>query len=65
MRTAPFHVRVKPTGPLCNLDCRYYYHLEREKLFPQGHSFRMVPDVLEAFVRQYIASQPTPEITFA
>lgn len=61
----PFHVMVKPSGPLCNLDCSYCYYLEKERLFPPGASFRMPPDVLEAFVSQYIASQPTPEVAFA
>ena len=55
----------KPIGPICNLDCTYCYYLEKEKLFPQGENFRMKPEVLEEFVRQYIQSQNTPEITFA
>jgi sulfatase maturation enzyme AslB (radical SAM superfamily) len=27
-----FHVMVKPTGPICNLDCKYCFYLEKEKL---------------------------------
>jgi uncharacterized protein len=64
MTNGPFHVMTKPQGPLCNLDCRYCYYLEKEKLFPAGSSFRMPPDVLETFVRDYIASQPTAEVQF-
>jgi uncharacterized protein len=56
---------VKPFGPICNLECSYCYYLEKESLYPEGTDFRMPPDVLEAFVRQYIESQDTPEVTFA
>lgn len=60
-----FHVMTKPIGPICNLDCTYCYYLEKEKLFPKGENFRMRPDVLESFIRQYCESQTSPEITFA
>jgi uncharacterized protein len=60
-----YHVMAKPIGPICNLDCTYCYYLEKERLFPKGENFRMSPEVLEEYVRQYIASQETPEVTFA
>lgn len=63
--TGNFHVMAKPIGPLCNLDCAYCYYLEKESLFPRGGNFRMSPEVLEAYIRQYIDSQVTPEVTFA
>jgi uncharacterized protein len=56
---------AKPIGPICNLDCTYCYYLEKEKLFPKGENFRMSPEVLESYIRQYIGAQETPEITFA
>ena len=56
---------AKPIGPVCNLDCSYCYYLEKEKLFPKGENFRMTPEVLESYIRQYCESQPSPEITFA
>ena len=56
---------AKPIGPICNLDCTYCYYLEKEKLFPKGENFRMKPDVLESYIRQYIETQNSPEITFA
>jgi len=56
---------AKPIGPICNLDCTYCYYLEKEKLFPKGQDFKMKPDVLEAYIRQYILSQNTLEVTFA
>ncbi len=56
---------AKPIGPICNLDCTYCYYLEKETLFPKGQDFKMKPDVLEAYIRQYIVSQNTLEVTFA
>ncbi|NJD20894.1 MAG: anaerobic sulfatase maturase [Gemmatimonadetes bacterium] len=64
MSSTPFHVMAKPTGALCNLECRYCYYLEKERLWPPGQAFRMSPAVLEAFVRQHIAAQPGPDVAF-
>jgi uncharacterized protein len=61
----PFHVMTKPIGPICNLDCKYCYYLEKEALYPPGHVFRMTDEVLESYVSQYIAAQPGNEIEFA
>ena len=33
-RPNAFNVMVKPTGPICNLNCTYCYYLEKKKLFP-------------------------------
>ncbi len=60
----PFHVLAKPTGARCNLNCSYCFFLTKEKLYPDS-DFRMSDVVLEAYVRQYIESQPTPEVTLA
>ncbi len=62
---AAFHVMTKPIGPICNLDCTYCFYLEKEKLFPSNESFRMNDTVLEAYIRQYIDGQNTPEVGFA
>jgi uncharacterized protein len=59
----PFHLMIKPRGPLCNLDCAYCYYLAKEKLYP-GSDFRMNDETLESLSRQYIESQPVPEVTF-
>ena len=59
-----FHVMVKPRGAVCNLACDYCFYLQKEQLYPSG-SFRMSDVLLEAFTRQYIEAQQTPEITFA
>ena len=59
------HVMGKPVGPICNLDCKYCFYLEKEKLYPSPRKFVMSNDVLGEYVRQYIASQPGPEVSFA
>jgi serine-type anaerobic sulfatase-maturating enzyme len=60
-----FHILTKPIGPICNLDCKYCFYLEKEKLYPGENQWRMSDAVLEEYIRQYIRSQPAPEINFA
>jgi len=60
-----FHLLTKPVGPICNLDCKYCFYLEKEKLYPGENQWRMSDAVLKEYVRQYIHSQPGPEIHFA
>lgn len=59
-----FCMMAKPVGPACNLRCAYCFYLEKEALFAQGASRRMSDDVLEAYVRKYIESQPSQEVAF-
>lgn len=61
----PFHVMTKPAGSLCNLSCSYCFYLEKAHLYPGTRSFRMSPEVLETYVRDYIAAQPGPTVSFA
>ena len=63
-RTA-FHVMTKPIGPICNLDCKYCFYLEKENLYAGNHRWQMSDEVLEEYVRQYIEAQDVPEINFA
>jgi uncharacterized protein len=60
-----FHLLTKPVGPICNLDCQYCFYLEKEKLYPGENEWRMSDAVLTEYIRQYIHSQPSPEINFA
>ncbi len=46
-----FHVLAKPVGPICNLDCKYCFYLEKEKLYPGESQWRMSDEVLEEYVR--------------
>ncbi len=66
-RNAPpsFHVLAKPTGAICNLDCKYCFFLSKDILYP-GSKFRMTDDLLEQYIRQLIESQGrVPEVTVA
>jgi uncharacterized protein len=60
----PFVVMAKPVGPVCNLDCRYCYYLQKAELFPSNERFRMRPEVLEAYVASFIAASPGPVVHF-
>jgi uncharacterized protein len=59
-----FHVLAKPTGAICNLDCKYCFFLSKESLYP-GSRFRMSDEVLETYLRQYIQAQRGPEVEVA
>ncbi len=56
---------AKPTGAICNLDCKYCFYLEKEKLYPGKSNWRMSEVVLENYIRQYIQAQKAPIISFA
>ena len=59
-----YHVLVKPTGAVCNLDCKYCFFLSKEMLYP-GSRFRMADDLLEIYLRQLLESHTAPEVTVA
>tara|TARA_R110002111_G_scaffold212705_2_gene275876 strand:- start:228 stop:1493 length:1266 start_codon:yes stop_codon:yes gene_type:complete len=61
----PFHLMTKPIGSRCNLDCHYCFYLEKEKLYTDAGGMRMKPEVLETYVRDYIAAQPGDQVSFA
>ena len=65
MAHSPFHIMTKPIGPICNLDCKYCFYLEKEELYPGTKSWGMSGEVLERYVREYIAAQPQDEVHFA
>jgi uncharacterized protein len=60
-----FHVMTKPIGPICNLDCKYCFYLEKEKLHEPGEKWKMSDEVLETYIRQLIESQETDQVPFA
>jgi len=65
-RNAPpaFHVLIKPTGAICNLDCKYCFFLSKEMLYP-GSRFRMADDLLETYLKQLLESHRAPEVDVA
>jgi uncharacterized protein len=62
--TNPFHLLAKPTGAVCNLDCKYCFFLSKEMLYP-GSRFRMADELLETYIRQMLEAQPTPEVNIS
>ena len=60
----PFHVLAKPTGALCNLDCKYCFYLVKENLYPNSR-FSMPEDVQESYIRQMCESHSGSELTIA
>jgi uncharacterized protein len=64
----PFHVMVKPTGPICNLECSYCFYLEKEDALPgRMRRWLMEEGTLENYIKSYIAAQPAGDfpVTFA
>ena len=65
---APFHVMAKPVGPICNIDCKYCFYLEKEKLYPEKqqekNNWAMPEDVLEEYIKQKIGSTDLKEESF-
>ena len=60
-----FHVLAKPTGAICNLDCKYCFFLSKDILYP-GSKFRMTDDLMEQYIRQLIeAHWRVPEVNIA
>lgn len=59
-----FHLMAKPAGPSCNLRCKYCFYREKKTFFPQNKAPRMSVDVLDAYTRKYIESQPGQSVIF-
>jgi uncharacterized protein len=59
-----FHVLAKPTGAICNLDCKYCFFLSKEMLYP-GSRFRMADKLLDEYIKQMIESQMVPEVNIS
>ncbi len=59
------HVMAKPAGSRCNLNCTYCFYLEKEHVLHHAKTSMLMPDdVLEAYIKNYISSQATPETEF-
>jgi len=59
-----FHLLAKPTGAVCNLDCKYCFFLSKEMLYP-GSRFRMADELLETYIRQLLESHRSREVMVA
>lgn len=60
---ASFNIMLKPAGSLCNLACKYCYYLDKADIYG-GREPVMSPEMLETVVREYIAANEVPEVTF-
>lgn len=58
-----FNVMIKPAGSLCNLDCHYCYYLDKADLYG-GKEPKMTGQMLETCVREFIAANDVPSVTF-
>lgn len=58
-----FNIMIKPAGSLCNLRCHYCYYLDKAEIYG-GKEPRMTLEMLETFVREYIAANDVPEVFF-
>ena len=58
-----FNIMIKPVGSLCNLRCRYCYYLDKADIYG-GKEPRMTHEMLETFIREYIAANDVPEVLF-
>lgn len=65
MPQTSFHIMTKPIGPICNLDCKYCFYLEKENLYPDTRHWAMPDETLESYIRQYIEAQPVEDVHFA
>ncbi len=55
----PFNIMCKPVCGTCNLNCSYCYYTHKPaELYPDVKRFQMTDDVLESYVRQYMAAMP-------
>ena len=59
-----FHVLIKPTGAICNLDCKYCFFLSKEMLYP-GSRFRMAEDLLATYLKQLLEGHRAREVDVA
>lgn len=55
---------VFPSGPICNLKCKYCYYIEKKNLYTIEEDFNMSEHLLEQFIKKYIEVQQGPEVFF-
>ncbi len=60
-----FQIFVKPTGPICNLRCRYCYYIDKAGLYPRDEAFRMPEDLLENYIAQHLETALDEPINFS
>ncbi len=64
MVRVPVSVLAKPTGAACNLDCTYCFFLTKDLLWDARRQ-AMTPEVLEAYLANYLGSHADGPVTIA
>ena len=59
-----FHMMAKPVGSQCNMECGYCYYLHKKEVLPGVTTNVMTDEILEEFIRRYIAEQDDNTIFF-
>lgn len=59
-----FHVMAKPGGPACNMACKYCYYRHNSGALGLDDGGAISDELLEKFIREYIASQVNPTVYF-
>ena len=60
----PLYVMLKPVGPRCNLGCSYCYYLEKQQWAMSDDAPVMSEELLEKFVKEYLAAQTSRDVFF-
>ena len=58
-----FSSMLKPSGSTCNLDCHYCYYLDKAEQYG-GRQALMSDELLESYIRQFIAANEGDEVLF-
>ncbi|MGN1212274.1 MAG: anaerobic sulfatase maturase [Candidatus Cryptobacteroides sp.] len=58
-----FQTMVKPAGSACNLNCSYCYYLDKARQYGMKEP-KMSPELLEKYIREYIAANEVDTVTF-
>ena len=58
-----FNIMIKPVGSLFNLKCHYCYYLDKAEIYG-GKEPRMSEQMLEHFIKEYIAANDVRDVFF-
>lgn len=62
-RPTSFCTLIKPFGSVCNLKCTYCYYLDKELQYSSKPKL-MSDELLEQYIKQYIAANDVPQVDF-